>query len=425
MAPPRKRQAGDGSVSAYNTQNGVRYRFEARIPTNPDDPDAGTKRVVRGGFTTRTQAAAEGRKLLTGTSTTSARVRGAQTFGAYVTTWLAGLDLADTTMAGYRKLARLHILPALGDRTIPKVTPTVLAAHYRHLQTAGRRDPGHEGEGLSANTVLKVHVLIGQILDAAVADHLIVVNAARHHNARPPTPKAVRAQKPEIHPWEAHHVKAFLTWCQAAGDTRYAAWAVAVRTGVRRGELLGLQWRDLDQVASAISVRRAVVLIKEHGQGEHMAIKPPKSGKSRVIALDTGTVKLLTDWRRQRAALSLELAAPTAFVFGDLTGQPQHPERLTRQFQRSVAQCRAAQVADAQRASGVGRPADLADVVPTVRLHDLRHTHATLLLQQGVSPKVIQERLGHANIAITLDIYSHVLPTMQASAADLLASALA
>ncbi|AZI56961.1 site-specific integrase [Nakamurella antarctica] len=421
----RKRQAGDGSINAYTTQAGTRYRFETRLPVDPDNPDAGTKRIVRGGFTTRTEAATEGRRILTGTSTTTARKKGAATFGDFITKWLAGLDLAEITMAGYRKLARLHITPALGALTIPKVTPTTLAKHYRELEAHGRKDATRTGQALSANTVLKVHVLIGQMLEAAVSDNLVTRNAARHKDARPPSPKTVRAQKPEIHPWESEQVKAFLAWSKQAGDGRYWAWAVAVRTGARRGEVLGLQWRDLDQTASTISIRRSVVLVKDHQQGEHLAVKPPKSGKSRVIALDAATMKLLQEWKLQRASLSLELATPGAYVFGDLSNKPQHPERFSRQFQRSVEQCRRAQMQAAQKAAGEGRPADLTGLVPTVRLHDLRHTHATLLLQQGVSPKVIQERLGHANISITLDIYSHVLPTMQASAADLLAAVLA
>lgn len=424
-ATPRGRRiSGDGGVSEYQTQAGTRYRFECRLPIDPDDADLGTRRVVRGGFLTRKQAATEGRKLITGTSTTNGRQRGAETVAVFATRWLDGLDLAATTMAGYRKMMRLHVVPTLGTLTLPKVSPTRLAQLYRSLEASGRKDAKHLGDGLSAASVLKVHVLIGAMLDAAVADGLLIRNAARHPDARPPTPKTVRAERPEIHPWDAKEVRAFLSWAEQFDD-RYVAWFTSVRTGVRRGELLGLQWRDIDHHKGVISVRRSVVLVKQFGGGETFIVKPPKSGRPRTVAVDAATIGLLLDWKRQRAAASLVLAGPESYVFGDPENRAQHPERFSRQFQRSIARCRASQLASAQDEAGrLGRPVDLSVVVREVRLHDLRHTHATLLLQAGVNPKVVQERLGHANISITLDVYSHVLPTMQANAADLLAEAL-
>jgi len=132
-----------------------------------------------------------------------------------------------------------------------------------------------------------------------------------------------------------------------------------------------------------------------------LEVGPPKSGKSRVIDLDGRTLAALRVQRAQRGALSLALARDNAYVLGRLDGGLRHPERLSREFAR--------QQAAAARQLGDAMP-------PTTRLHDLRHTHATLYLRAGVHPKIVSERLGHATISITLDVYSHAMPTMQREA---------
>jgi integrase len=167
-----------------------------------------------------------------------------------------------------------------------------------------------------------------------------------------------------------------------------------------RGEALALRWRDLDE--ARLSVRRSVGLVRTKGEGAEFVEGPTKSGRDRVVDLDPQTIAALRAWRLTRAGLDLRLARDDALMFGDLEGRHQHPEFFTRRFTRSLA--------IARRELG-------ADALPAIRLHDLRHTHATLLLKARVPVKVVSERLGHASVMITMQIYAHTLPGMQSEAA--------
>ena len=151
--------------------------------------------------------------------------------------------------------------------------------------------------------------------------------------------------------------------------------------------------------------------------GYDVVASEPKTGKGRAVSLDTRTVDALKAWRDVQADELLALGVaqgPDTYVFTDAAGDPLHPDRVTKVFDLHQSAVVAAQ-----------KKADpKAETLPRIRLHDLRHTHATHLLQNGIHPKVVQERLGHATISTTLDIYSHVLPGMQESAAALVAAAL-
>jgi integrase len=169
-------------------------------------------------------------------------------------------------------------------------------------------------------------------------------------------------------------------------------------TGMRRGEAIGLRWSDVDLEAGRIAVRRALV-----PNGREVVVSEPKTVKGRrVIALDPGTVEVL----KGQAARQLgeqgawdEASLETDLVFTQENGAALDPETVTRYFRQAVKK----------------------SMLPTIRLHDLRHTHATLALQAGIHPKVVSERLGHATISITLDTYSHAIPAMQEEAAALIA----
>jgi integrase len=162
------------------------------------------------------------------------------------------------------------------------------------------------------------------------------------------------------------------------------------------------RWRDLDVDGANLSVRRSVGLIRTKGEGAEIVEGSTKSGQERVVDLDPQTIAALRSWRLARAGLDLRLARDDALVFGDLEGRHQHPERFTRRFREQLARCR--------RQIGEDAP-------PAIRLHDLRHTHATLLLKAREPVKVVSERLGHASVTITMEIYAHVMPGMQSDAA--------
>jgi integrase len=164
------------------------------------------------------------------------------------------------------------------------------------------------------------------------------------------------------------------------------------------GAALALRWRDIDLDAAVIAVRRSAGVVRNMGEGAAITEGTTKTGKPRVIDLDPGTVAVLRAHRRDRAGLALALARDDALVFGDVNGQHRNPEHFSRVWGLTV-----------RRAS--------VDV-PPIRLHDLRHTHATVLLQAGEPVHVVSQRLGHASVVITLSVYAHVLPGDQKRAAS-------
>ena len=209
---------------------------------------------------------------------------------------------------------------------------------------------------------------------------------------RPP-----RAERKPTVTWTADELGCFLE--SVDEDRLRAAFYLLATTGMRRGEVLGLRWDDVDLDSGYLSVEQTITTVSDE-----LIMGPVKTARSRRrIALDPATVAAL---RRHRALQAEErLAAGELWVDGNLVfrsadGEPLHPDRFTRRFQRLV--------------SDVGLPALRGP-------HNLRHTWATLALQSGIHPKVVSERLGHATIAVTLDTYSHVVPSLDADAANLVA----
>ena len=173
---------------------------------------------------------------------------------------------------------------------------------------------------------------------------------------------------------------------------------------MRRGELLALRWRDVDLDAATIASLRSVGVVRNKGEGAEIVEATTKTDKSRrVIDIDPATVAVLRAWKRERGEVALSLARPDALVFSDLEGGYLHPERFWRTWKTTVARCR----------TGLGE-----DAPPVITIHDLRHTHASLLLSAGEPPKTVSERLGHASITVTLSVYGHVMPGDQKRAAS-------
>ena len=210
--------------------------------------------------------------------------------------------------------------------------------------------------------------------------------------ADPPSAKAERdSRRGAMRTWSSEQLRAFLA--HVAEDRLAALWHLAATTGMRRAELAGLRWQDVNLEAGRLAVSRGLVSVNYA-----VTESGTKSGKVRVVDLDPATVAALREHRRAQAAERLALGAAyqdRGLVFCREDGEPVHPERLTVMFRRHVA------------------AADL----PPIRLHDLRHTHASLLMAAGVHPKVVQERLGHHSSAFTMDTYAHVGAGLQAQAA--------
>jgi integrase len=353
----------------------------------------GTKRVTKtkGGYRTKALAEAALAEELAAYKPKSTEPS-KMTFGPYLTNeWLPIIERTKkpSTYHTYRHFVDGRIVPALGDIRLCDLTPGDLVCFYDELRAGGRRD-SNEG-GLSERTIKQVSTIVSAALRHATETGLVARNVATTipRDARPKPRKTT-----EMRAWIADELHTFLT--SVVDDRLYACFAFASVTGLRRSELLALRWDDIDLAAGQVAVRRGLVAV-----GPKVHEGTPKSGHARTIAIDPETVALLKHHRAAQIEERLawgEAWTDTGRVFTREDGTAMRPSTLTQTFDRRVARV----------------------PVPRIVLHDLRHTHATLLLAAGVHPKVVQERLGHSSIQITLDIYSHVTPGMQEDAAALI-----
>jgi integrase len=365
-----------------------RWYVQVAVPAGPDGK---RRRRGVGGFKTKREAkAAEAealRRIRDGVFVEPSRL----TVGAYLTEmWLPSMasQVRATTLGGYRHNVRAYIVPRLGDIQLQRLTTARVGAFYSGLVASG----GQKGRPLSPKTVRYVHTTLRRALRDAVADGLVVRNVAAQ--ARPP-----RARRVEMHTWTAGEVGTFLA--SVREDRLYAAWLLLATLGLRRGELLGLRWADVDLTSGRIAIRHTLVMV----DGKP-AMAEPKSAKGRrSLTLAPQVLEAVRVHRAHQAAERLSWGADytdSGLVVTTEDGRPLHPESLSGLFVR--------------RARRAG--------LPQIRLHDLRHSVASILLAQGVHPKVVSEQLGHATIALTLDTYSHVIPSLQQEAAGVIAAAI-
>jgi integrase len=298
--------------------------------------------------------------------------------------WLPAMRavVRPTTWEHYAVCANVRVIPALGGVVLQSLTPGRLNAFYADLLASGRSD----GKGgLSPKTVRHTHTMLHKALADAVRWGRLVRNVA--DLADPPKP-----QTPEMKVWAPAEVRAFLDFVR--DDRVYAAWLLVATTGMRRGEVLGLRWSDLDLDIGRVSVAQTLTVVNQK-----VRVSEPKTAKGRrTVALDPATVAALRAHRARQAEERLVLGPAWqehGLIFTWYDGGPIHPERFSKWFEVRAIR------------SGL----------PRIRLHDLRHSYATAALAANVSPKVVSERLGHAKVGITLDVYSHVLPSMDEQAA--------
>ena len=314
-----------------------------------------------------------------------------QTVEDFLHDWLAFVEqhIDSRTFIGYEDICTRHLIPGLGHIELMKLSPQQIDRFYADSLRSGRLD----GKGgLSLRTVLHHHRVLSQALQRAVTWRLLTRNPA--HAAEPPKPP-----KKEFRTLDGKQTAELLE--AAGGLYLYPPVMLAVTTGLRRGEVLGLKWSDidLDKDEPALQVRRSVGQVKGK-----VSIKPPKTKKSRrtVILLNV-TVRELKKHRLSQKKARLQIGPgynADNWVFPTPFGELWKPDTLTATFRRFINK----------------------NELGPLRFQDLRHTHATLLLSDGVFAKVVSERLGHASVGITLDTYAHVLPGMQAEAAQRLDS---
>ncbi len=335
------------------------------------DPETGKRRQIsRQGFRTKREAQAVLNDLLLERELVrrpDVSVFG-PTVGEYLAEWLARarVSVRESTWAAYRN-AVAHLVEGLGGGSLRLLSALEVERFEHRLLASGR----------SAKTVANVHAVLHRALADAVRDGLVDRNVASL--VSPP-----RVERPEMSTWTVTELKQFLR--SVEGHRLYAGFVVLATTGMRRGEVLGLQRADVDLVRAEVSVRRTVGVVDGR-----IDIGPPKSASSRrLVALDTTTNAVLADHLQHRAG--------PVWVFPGEGDGPLNPASFSTTFDRLAA-----------RAG-----------VPRIRLHDLRHTYATIALRAGVHPAIVSERLGHSSIGVTIDLYSHAVPGLQREAAGVI-----
>lgn len=352
------------------------------------DPETGARRI---GFETVKGSRKEAQERLTAILQSLNRgtfvERTPMTLSQFLKQWLADYARHQVSRKTYERWTEIvdkHLVPALGTGKLADLKPLDIQSYYSQALSGGRRDGNG---GLAPRTVLHHHRVLSQALRQAVRWRVIAVNPAE--DATPPAPDHV-----EIAILADDELLKVLN---TARPTRsYTAILLAATTGMRRGEVLGLRWRDLDLAADTATLTVNHTL-EETKSG--LKLKDPKSKRSRRnITLPMVTVEALRRHKAAQAEERLQLGlgrADDGYVFAALDGGPIRPRNLSKEFTRIVAR------ADVRKVS----------------FHSLRHTHASQLLRDGVHVKVVSERLGHATVSITLDTYAHVIPNMQADAA--------
>jgi integrase len=422
------------------------------------------RQISKGGFATRREAeAARVEALATMANGTWVRPERLTVRDFLVDEWLPTQrppTLEESTYTSYARNIRLHVLPHIGGLSLQQLTPMDLNTLYRTLLESGRRPPGvpprqHDpatlalieqlradgltwqqvadqvgdqvpdlagitrhavaslhrrarepkpakksDPGLSNRTVRYIHTILHAALRDALRWNRVARNVA--NAATPPPQGSTKRGRPNV--WTADQLGGFLDF---VADSPYLpAWLYLATSGSRRGEVLGLKWEDIDLVAATAIMSRQVTMVDHR-----MVIKElPKTKAGHMILLDPGTVEMLANHRERQAEDKRLLGngyRDDGWIFCRTDGTPHHPERFSRQFRRK------------QETYNKANPDE---PLPSLKLHGLRHTWATLALQEGIDIHIVSDRLDHSSTHITREIYTHVTRPMQSDAADRVAA---
>jgi integrase len=361
--------------------------FEIRYSLGTD-PATGKRRIATITVSGNRRAAEKELRRLLRTLDTGEHVEPTRmTLREWLISWLAAVheEVSPKTHERYSEIVENFLVPELGALPITKLSAVHIQAAYTKWATEGRRD-GKKG-GLSPRTRRHIHRIFNCALARAVEQQVLARNPGDAFKKR--LPKVERQEMVTLSPEQSVRL------LEAIKHTRFY-WPVllALSTGMRRGETLALRWKNVDLERGML---RVVESLEQTKSG--IRFKTPKTDRARVVTLPAFANEALRRHKREQAEELLFLGVRQTgenLVCGRGDGLPLQPQTLTHNFARLV-----------------GRLRDL----PRVRFHDLRHSHATQLLLDGVHPKIAQERLGHASITTTLDLYSHVTDTMQNDAA--------
>lgn len=356
----------------------------------PEDGPGARRQVMKGGFPTRKAAEAALADYLSTAGRGEPVASDTRRLADYLAEWLTGmrLTLAVAAWTNYRSVLNLYVTPRIGQLRLTALTGPALTALYADLLDHG----GQKGRSLSPTTVRLVHRVLTKALNDAVEARILAANPAQRA-------KVPARHRIEMRTWTAAQAAAFL---KATGEDRlYAAWVLALVCGLRRGELAGLRWADVDLDQRTIGI----VSQRTTDADWNVITKAPKGTSRRTIDLGGAAVAALHRHRQQSSSERQHWGSAytdTGLVFVQEDGSPYHPARLSDTFQRAA------------RHAGL----------PPIRLHDARHSCATLALAAGIHPKVVQQLLGHASWSTTMDLYTHRVERLQRDASARIEDAL-
>lgn len=361
---------------AWDSRHGT-WAFRVDLPRRADGR---RHELLRGGFGSREEAeralASASARIKVG-----GRVDDRETVGAYLDAWLVGRRrIREGTYRSYEGHIRNYLTPALGAERLERLNATQIGLLYARMSQ----------EEVSPATIARVHATLRKALNDAVRAQRLPFNPATHVEL-PAQPAH------EVRPWEAAELGRFLDATER--DRLGSLYEVLAMTGIRRGEALGLRWQDVDLDKGVLRIRQQLVDSGRAGVGPSFGPPKTRSGEGRIVDLDTRTAAVLMahDFAQQAEREKwAEAYVDRDLVFCREDGQPLRPEYATRHMQ------------DIARTAGL-RP---------IRLHDLRHGAASLMLAAGVPIAVVSKRLGHSSINITADTYSHLLDGVGRSAAE-------
>jgi integrase len=304
--------------------------------------------------------------------------QGKTTLAEYLRRWLqeyAKPNLSPRGFERYESITRVHLIPRLGSIPLVQLTSERLQKHYTLMINAG----------LSPRSIRYHHVVLHKALETAIKWGLLIRNVSDGVDVP-------HAHQTEMQTWDEYEVTRFLQ--TARESPYYALFHTALFTGMRRSELLALQWRDID--FHQISVNRSLHQLRD---GSYVFTQPKSVRSRRTIALSPSSILTLSEHKEEQKSIRAMLGLPLGdddLAFATHDGKPLRPNTVSRAWTALAAHAG----------------------LKVIRLHDARHTHASLMLKQGVHPKIVQERLGHSSIQVTLDTYSHVAPGLQEAAAE-------
>lgn len=364
-------------VPSQKAKSGYTWSFTIE---NGIDPLTGKrKQTTRRGFATKKEAENAAKELSTQLENGLNIVDNKMTLNQYLPKWLemaAKRKVKDTTFENYQNVINFRILPVLGHVTLKDLNGSACQNFFNLLID----------QELSNGYIKTIYKIFNISLEKAIDWDLILKNPLRKVDI----PKE-RKRKYTV--WKREELLRFLQVAKDEDLDYFALFFVCIYTGLRRGELLGLKWEDVNFKDGNLHIQRNQTYL--NGTFTYGSLKTESS--SRVIKLDDETLNTLMQHKKRQSELKLLYGPQYSIenlIFSRKNGQPIQPTTLTVTFHNIMKKSN----------------------VPKIRFHDLRHTHATLLLEAGVSLKEVQERLGHSSIKMTGDIYAHVTEEMKSNA---------